>query len=210
MKRLRQFLETFSRAQLPGSEAQAEMSGFGRPQVDQPEDARAASVLLYIFPDRQDEYRMCFIKRTSRFPSDPHAGQIAFPGGQRESRDKSHWHTAIREAQEEVGISPLTTKKLGPLSQLYIPISNFIVYPFLSITEEEPQFRLQESEVEAIITPKVIDILDEKNLQYRDLKVAKNRVLPNVPHFYLENQIIWGATAMILNEFKASALAYEH
>ncbi len=210
MKDLRQFLDSFSRIQLPGSEAQAKMSGFGRPRVDQPQHAKAASVLLYIFPDRRDEYRMCFIKRSSRFPADPHAGQIAFPGGQREPQDKTHWHTAIREAQEEVGISPEKTKKLGPLSQLYIPVSNFIVYPFLSISEEVPQFQLQESEVAAIITPKVTDILDDKNLQYRDLKVAKNRVLPNVPHFYLENQIIWGATAMILNEFKASALSYEY
>jgi len=209
VKGLKQFLDRFSEITLPGSSAQAELSGFGRSRVQQPAHAKSAAVLLHLFPDDHNIFRMCFIKRSSRYPEDPHAGQIAFPGGQREVQDKSHWHTALREAKEEVGISLENTKKVGPLSKLYIPVSNFIVYPYLSYSEETPHFRLQEEEVVALITPKVSDILAEKTLQFREIKVGRNRILPKVPHFYLEEHIIWGATAMILNEFKASVLAFQ-
>lgn len=209
MKRLHQFLDSFTSISLPGPAAQAELSGFGRPRVQQAGNAKKAAVLLYVFPDLQGNYRMCFIKRTSRYPSDPHAGQISFPGGKREPQDNTDWDTAIREAKEEVGILPGNTKKIGALSPLYIPVSNFIVHPFLSSAEEAPNFQLQEEEVDAIITPKISDILDQNSLQYREIKVGQGRLLKDVPHFYLEKQIIWGATAMILNEFKASLLNYQ-
>ncbi len=209
MEYLRHFLDSFPQLELPGTAAQAELSGFGRSRVKKPKNAKTAAVLLHIFPDQAGQHRMCFIKRASRYPSDPHAGQISFPGGQQESQDATYWDTALREAREEVGISPQKTKKIGALSTLYIPVSNFLVYPFLSFADESPEFQLQETEVDAIITPKISEIIDESSLQYREIAVGKDRVLPDVPHFYLEKNIVWGATAMILNEFKAAVLAHQ-
>ncbi len=82
------FLNSFSKIELPGAKAQNEMAGFGRPDAKKPDHAKQASVLLCIFPDEDGVLRMCFIKRSTRYPSDPHAGQISFPGGQREGLDK--------------------------------------------------------------------------------------------------------------------------
>ncbi|NBC25064.1 MAG: NUDIX domain-containing protein [Bacteroidetes bacterium] len=203
-----EFLDSFPKIELPGVEAQNEMAGLGRPDSKKPENAKHASVLLCIFPDEDENLRMCFIKRSTRYPSDPHAGQISFPGGQREALDKSLWHTAIREAKEEVGLHPEKAKKIGALTDLYIPVSNFIVYPFLSFVSDVPNFRQQESEVDDIITPMVSDILDPNNLRFKTLEIRGRRKLANVPHFHLENQVIWGATAMILNEFKTAALRF--
>ena len=202
------FLNSFSKIELPGAKAQNEMAGFGRPDAKKPDDAKQASVLLCIFPDEDGFLRMCFIKRSTRYPSDPHAGQISFPGGQREGLDKTLWQTAIREAKEEVGLKAEKAQKIGVLSDLYIPVSNFVVHPFLSYVPELPNFRLQESEVDDIITPKVSDILDPNNLRFKTLTVRGEIKLSNVPHFYLEKQVIWGATAMILNEFKVVALRF--
>ncbi len=107
-----------------------------------------------------------------------------------------------------MGLKAEKAQKIGVLSDLYIPVSNFVVHPFLSYVPELPNFRLQESEVDDIITPKVSDILDPKNLRFKTLTVRGEIKLSNVPHFYLEKQVIWGATAMILNEFKVVALRF--
>jgi 8-oxo-dGTP pyrophosphatase MutT (NUDIX family) len=204
---IKSFIENFSSSTLPGSHAQSEMSGFGRPNVPISEHAKNASVLLLFYPEGA-EYNLCFIKRSSRYPEDPHSGQIAFPGGQEESVDESLWHTALREAQEEVGVDANAVQRIGPLTSLYIPISNFLVHPYMGYLEEAPKFSPQESEVQEIITPKVSSILHPGTIKKADLTLGKNKRLKNVPHFYLEKNIVWGATAMILNEFKACAIQF--
>ncbi len=207
MSWIKSFIENFSNAPLPGSHAQSEMSGFGRANIAPTEHARKASVLLLFYPEGS-EHNLCFIKRTSRYPQDPHSGQIAFPGGQEEKQDQSLWHTALREAKEEVGVDPDAVRQIGPLTPLYIPVSNFLVHPFMGHVEDVPNFSPQESEVQEIITPKVSSILHPGTIKKTDLIMGKNKRLKNVPHFYLKENIVWGATAMILNEFKACAIQF--
>lgn len=108
-------------------------------------------------------------------------------------------HTALREAMEETGVAPDQVEMLGPLTSLYIPVSNFEVHPFVGYTTTRPDFVLQQDEVDDIIEVPVSFLLDPGSIQTIDLTV-RNFQLKNVHCFKYEGHIIWGATAMMLNE----------
>lgn len=123
-----------------------------------------------------------------------------------ETKDEDIWHTSLRETEEEVGIPSGTIKKIGQLSSLYIPVSNFLVYPHIGYINFIPTFKLQKSEVSKVITPPVHHLLGEGVIKYKDLKVRNDIMLESVPHFYLDDNVIWGATAMMLNELRLTLL----
>ncbi len=167
-----------------------------------PANARQAAVLALLYP-QNGRWHLCLIKRTSSDPRDRHAGQIAFPGGSREAEDPDLLHTALREASEETGINPRAVRQLGPMTPIYIPVSNFQVYPFLAWSESRPDFRPQESEVEAILEPPVKDLFHPRSLQRRSIRLASGRQLDQAPCLIWEGHLIWGATAMMLSELRA-------
>lgn len=195
-----QKIEKSLQNELPGRAAQFEMANISR-TLDYvvPSDAKLAGVKLLLFP-KQDKLHLSFIQRTSKNPNDPHSGQVSFPGGKLEPNDESLLACALRETEEEVGVLPSKIKVLGALTQLYIPVSNFNVYPFVGFLEEEPLFKLQESEVKSVITLPIDHFLNPENLDSTDITV-RNFTMKNVPYFKIETNKIWGATAMILNEF---------
>jgi 8-oxo-dGTP pyrophosphatase MutT (NUDIX family) len=195
-----QKIEKSLQNELPGRAAQFKMTNISRTLDDiVPSDAKLAGVKLLLFP-KQDKLHLSFIQRTAKNPNDPHSGQISFPGGKLEPNDESLLACALRETEEEVGVLPSKIKVLGALTQLYIPVSNFDVYPFVGFLEEEPLFKLQESEVKSVITLPIDHFLNPENLDSTDITV-RNFTMKNVPYFKAENNKIWGATAMILNEF---------
>ncbi len=167
-----------------------------------PANARQAAVLALLYP-QNGHWHLCLIKRTSSDPRDRHAGQIAFPGGSREAEDPDLLHTALREACEETGINPRAVRQLGPMTPIYIPVSNFQVYPFLAWSESRPDFRPQESEVEAILEPPVEDLFHPRSLQRRPIRLASGRQLDQAPCLIWKDHLIWGATAMMLSELRA-------
>ena len=130
-----------------------------------------------------------------------HSGQISFPGGKRELTDRDLLHTAIRETEEEIGISSKQILPLHALSKIYIPPSQFIVNPYLMFSEDSLSFKADEIEVEKILEINIKDLLDDRNLKQTKLKHSDNLVI-NTPYFDLNDQVVWGATAMILSEFK--------
>lgn len=187
---------------LPGQESQSELAAFkglfGKP----PQTVRQAGVLALFYPTSEG-WHICFIQRPKRNPNDPHAGQISFPGGKREESDKDLWHTAIRETEEEIGIPAEEISMIGSLTQLYIPVSNFVVFPKVGFIEQQPQFILQEEEVADIITPPVKHFLHAEAIQKANMTVRNNVKLQQVPHFKFNQHIIWGATAMMFNELRS-------
>jgi 8-oxo-dGTP pyrophosphatase MutT (NUDIX family) len=185
---------------LPGRLAQFEMTNITR-DIDYvvPDNARLAGVMLLIFP-LADQFHVLFIQRTAQNPNDPHSGQVSFPGGKFEQSDASLLHCALRETYEEVGVNSDSIQVLGALTPLYIPISNFDVHPFVGYTPQKPDFFLQESEVKSIITHPVEHFLSEHNKDNQDITV-RDFTMRNVPYFKSDDRKIWGATAMILNEF---------
>lgn len=160
---------------------------------------RKAAVLALFYPDKNDNTNIVLILRKTY--KGVHSAQIGFPGGKVELTDKDLEETAIRETYEEVGVRPENINILKKLTKIYIPPSNFWVYPFIGITNHTPKFVRQETEVERILEIKLEDFLNESSLVKKRLSTsyAKN---VEVPAFLLNDHIVWGATAMMLSEVK--------
>jgi 8-oxo-dGTP pyrophosphatase MutT (NUDIX family) len=165
-----------------------------------PENARQAAVLIYLYPI-EDVMHAVFIRRND-YPG-VHSGQIAFPGGKVESEDASLWYTALREAHEEVGILPENVTLIKPITSVYIPPSNFQVFPFLAYGHQRPNFVLQIEEVSEILEFPLAHLFEDANLTSMRLTTSYSKSI-EVPAFQIENQIIWGATAMMVSELKDS------
>ena len=130
-----------------------------------------------------------------------HSGQISLPGGKFEETDESLIYTALRESQEEIGIDPGQVQIIGQLTEMYIPPSNFQVTPVVGYQASRPHFTADPKEVAKIIEIKLEDLLDERNRQMKKMKISLGFSL-KVPSYFINKNIIWGATAMILSEFR--------
>jgi hypothetical protein len=106
----------------------------------------------------------------------------------------------LRETYEEIGVEKNNIHLIGSLSSFYIPVSGFEMFPFIGWIESEPMTSIHDKEVERIFSASVKDfVLDETQKTKKDTL----RGFPvNIPYFDLGNEIVWGATAMILAEFK--------
>lgn len=161
-----------------------------------PENYNRSAVLLLFYPDGNDAY-FPLIKRP--IYKGVHSGQIALPGGKYEEIDQDLAQTALREANEEVGINPSKVELLGKMTDLFIPPSNFLVSPYLGITKEKPVFVPEEKEVNRILLTPVRTLQSPEILKRRELLMGDKFKL-DTPFFELEGETVWGATAMILSE----------
>lgn len=146
---------------------------------------------------------MLLIKRVE--DGKAHSGQVSFPGGKQDIQDADLRTTALREANEEVGLISSEVEIIGSLTPLYIPVSNFNVYPFVGYADKEPVYNLSEREVDAIIEVPVRELFLPESKTVIDITspVLKGK-LKNVKAYRLaEGHIIWGATAMIISELEA-------
>lgn len=187
---------------LPGVQAQLRMSSMKRIHELMgsvaSSQAKPSSVLLLLYPIGKD-LNLVFIQRPNYVGV--HAGQISLPGGKREPGDSDLTETALRESKEEIGINPDDVRILGKLSDLYIPPSRFLVSPFVGYSPTRPDFIKDPSEVDEIIEVKVKDLFSEHVLKMTRHKVGLGIII-KVPAFVVKGHVIWGATAMILSEFK--------
>lgn len=161
------------------------------------EDHRKGAVLMLFYPDSHNSF-VPFIKRPE-YPG-VHSGQIAFPGGKWEPSDRDLSVTALRESEEEIGVYSEKVTLLGKLSDVYIPPSNFLVSPYIGFISEKPDFKPEPKEVERIISCPFPVLLDK---EIRKLTQVKGSSGPRfeTPYFDIENEVVWGATAMMLGEF---------
>jgi 8-oxo-dGTP pyrophosphatase MutT (NUDIX family) len=183
---------------LPGSGAHILLEPTSRkkyPAVPNLEKAIPGAVLA-LFYRQNNSIHLIFIQRPQY--DGVHSGQIAFPGGRYENTDHNLLFTALRETREEIGIIPEKVKVLGQLSQLYIPPSNFIVSPFVGFLENDPVFVPDNNEVAEVFSIDIESLADKTVLQKLPVKVRGQNF--DVPCFFVESRMIWGATAMMLNE----------
>lgn len=190
---------------LPGEEAQLLMAPSIRSKMSsynfEELNPKISAVLALVYPNEKLEPTMVLTLRQSY--KGVHSGQISFAGGKKDEQDISLKHTALREAREEIGISEDEVQVLTELSNLYIPPSNFLVYPFLAYVESKPNFITDEAEVASIIEFNPFMLIDEqvKSKMMIEKHPSGNNV--TAPYYQIQEHKVWGATAIILSEIEA-------
>ncbi len=186
---------------LPGPLAQQAMSSVHRLKTGwapPPENARVSAVLLALSHDGE-RVRLPFIRRA--IDHSVHSGQIALPGGRKEEQDASLVSTALRETYEEIGIAVSENQVLGQLTPLYIPPSNSLVTPVVAWLPEPPEgYQPDPREVDAVLEFSLEELLHPPHRKETEVTVMGNLKM-KAPAFVIEDTVIWGATAMMMNEF---------
>lgn len=162
------------------------------------QSAIKCAVGIHIFFNKEPQ--IVLIERPSTMRK--HAGQVAFPGGKMDETDRDLVHTAIRESEEELGINPQSTQLIGSLSPVFIPVTNYVVYPFVFIHEKKPIFKANEMEVNTILCLSFSTLLNPSFQTSKEISIENGDVLSDVPCFEFENNTIWGATSLMLNEMR--------
>jgi len=160
---------------------------------------RKAGVMALFYPSINKSTNLLLILRKTY--KGVHSNQVGLPGGKAEKSDDGLLTTALRETYEEVGVVPKDITVVKKISEIYIPPSNFIVQPFIGLYKNPKPFIKQESEVELILEVPIKDFLDEGLIVSKKLTTSY-AVDIEVPAFELNGYIVWGATAMMLNEIK--------
>jgi len=196
---VRYLTEKLANGSLPGQTAHRKMVHPHRFMEFPPDNAKLAGVMVLFYP-KESEWQMVLIERQSFDERDQHKGQISFPGGKFDPSDADLSNTAIRETQEEIGVFSQYIQILGSLTPIYIPVSNFHVFPYIGLMNFAPIFKPQWSEVKEIIEIPILDLLNPAFQKLSDIQIHKDFVLNDVPCFNMKEKIIWGATAMIISE----------
>ena len=202
-------LSKISNLPLPGKKAQFMMAPIER--VTQFSDLdvakmnpRKAGVMMLFYPDQDHTAKMILMLRKKY--KGVHSNQVGFPGGKVEEEDTSMLDTALRETEEEIGISRDKITVVKEMSATYIPPSNFCVYPFVGYSDTPLDFVPQEEEVEGLIEVAITDFLSDEAVISKKMSTSYMDDI-DVPAFLLNDHIVWGATAMMLSELKVLLLS---
>jgi len=152
----------------------------------------AVMLLLY---KKSNSLNIILIKRQENLSY--HPGQISFPGGTHEDKE-TFLETALRETHEEVGIEPDNLEVLGSLYPVYIPPSDFMVYPFVSWHNSQPVWSPCHDEVAEIIEVSIHELFKNSSKSSEIREINDSEI--TVPYFRIKKHKVWGATAMILSE----------
>lgn len=185
---------------LPGFSAQKKM---GPTLLDgtllhdrSPSNACRINGVMLLFFVKKNDIRLLLTVRSSEMRK--HKGEISCPGGGLDPNE-TPLQAAIRETEEETGVSEQEIEVLGALSDLYIPVSDNLLKPHVGFYHGEPFFKPDEREVQQILTPNFSYFLSEENVKKEQWNLHGFDLI--VPCWHINNRPLWGATAMILNEF---------
>lgn len=172
--------------------------------ADLPGNGKNAAVLLMLYcPSEVDETVLTLTRR--RTDMSKHPGQISFPGG-RQDDGESLMKTALRETSEEIGIDQHNIEILGKLNKVYIPPSDFTVTPFVGWHQGSPKFKAAEYEVAEILEVPIKKFLEPATLVNGPVSTWNRKDPANpekivAPYYAIGSNQIWGATAIMLDEF---------
>lgn len=159
---------------------------------------KKAAILALFYPDKNNNTHFLLTKRASY--KGTHSAQISFPGGKFDFEDKSLKNTALRETNEEIGVEKKDITVIKEMTDVYIPPSNFLVTPFIGYIKNTPLF-IKNYEVKELIPVSLDDFLNKTSILTTTLSTSYAKEI-TVPCFKLNSYIVWGATAMMLNEIR--------
>ena len=194
-------LEQRLKLPLPGGEAHAPLravpAGIIKPKFEHKTPPKPGGVLILLY-EEDGVIKFPLTKRPDYLGT--HGGQISLPGGKAEPGEDIIT-TALREAEEEIGVARSSINVIGQLSEFFVIPSNFMVTPVIGYLEERPQFNPDPKEVVRVIEGTIDELIRLDAVQTREILAAK--IYPMMaPHFEIEGEVVWGATAMILNELR--------
>jgi 8-oxo-dGTP pyrophosphatase MutT (NUDIX family) len=155
---------------------------------------KRAAVLIPLFK-KNGEYHILLTRRSEKV--EHHKGQISFPGGRHDHEDEDLLTTALREAEEEMGISPKDVRILGELDDI-CTVTDFCVSPFVGLIPYPYPFKMNRQEIEEAIEVPLGSLLDPDRFR-KDFREHGGRAWP-VYFYQHEHHTIWGATASILKQ----------
>lgn len=184
---------------LPGIEVQWMMASSDRMLKDFPlvpgPDARNAGVMILLWK-YNNHIRTVFMQRPGY--AGIHGGQISFPGGKMEKSDESIIDTATREVREEIGLDRSSINIIGSLTPLFIPVSNTIVTAVVGWINYTPVFNTDPMEVDFLIESDLRNFLNPEIIETKPMEIRGENY--EIRYFNCDGHVIWGATAMMLNE----------
>ena len=184
------------RPPLPGVKAHELVAPKGRPRADEIDKLnirpRLSAVAVVIERYQPSAYRIILIKRSEY--AGVHSAQISFPGGQRD-RDEVLLQTSLRELHEELGIRLSPSQLLTPLTELYIPPSNFLMYPFVYLCEGINKCFPDPMEVADVLYLPLERLKEDPCFEISEVNIRG--IKTQVKALSLHNNIIWGATSMV-------------
>jgi 8-oxo-dGTP pyrophosphatase MutT (NUDIX family) len=165
-----------------------------------------AAVLAPVFRDAEGVMRILLLLRTDR---GIHGGQLGLPGGRPEPGDLDFLETALREAEEEVGLAPTDVEVLAALAPLETVQTGWRVHPFLGRVPGDHPWRPQPTEVAALFTPSV-EVLGDQSRRARLLFTSSHFRTPlEVEGIEIEGHVLWGMTLRLLDDLVPRLLAGE-
>ncbi len=160
------------------------------------QDAIPAAVLILLF-EQDDDIHFVLTERTHTV--EHHRGQISLPGGVQENGEELSF-TAKRETHEEIGINPGEIDIIGKLSSLFVIASGFNIQPYIGIHNSVFEPNPAPNEVASVFWVPIEDLVNDENMKSEHRNIRGHDV--DVPYFHFNDHKVWGATAMILSEFK--------
>jgi 8-oxo-dGTP pyrophosphatase MutT (NUDIX family) len=192
-------LEERLKQPLPGARAHDLMRaipvGAIRPDFSHSLPPKPGAVLILLY-ESDKGIQFPLIKRQEYLGA--HSGQISLPGGKAEENEDAV-ETALREAEEEIGLKRNDVRVIGKLSDFFVVPSNFLVTPIVVAANSIPDLSPDPREVARILSGNLFDITRQDAILNKEI-VAGGKYKMMAPHFEIEGEVVWGATAMILNE----------
>jgi 8-oxo-dGTP pyrophosphatase MutT (NUDIX family) len=184
---------------LPGKTAQKAMLAKPRKKINFPnsEEHAIPSAVLILLYQESDDIHFILTERTNEVQH--HKGQISLPGGSWEEGEQLH-ETATRETEEELGIPMKNIEIVSELTPLFINVTGYIIHPFVGFVSAKPNIIPQPNEVSNVFTATISELLNPINSKTELWTIRETPV--DVPFFKFGKYKVWGATAMILSEFK--------
>jgi 8-oxo-dGTP pyrophosphatase MutT (NUDIX family) len=182
---------------LPGLDCQLKMAPEHRNFYDDIDKKLNAAVAIIISISIKKEWEIILTKRAEY--NGHHSGQVSFPGGKEEPGDEDLIQTAVRETYEEIGLQLTNENHIGALTPLFIPVSQFMVFPYVFLKSKIGDYILDKSEVDYIIHYPLRKLTDKSLIKLTNFQIS-NRII-STPYYAIMEEVVWGATAMILSEF---------
>ena len=180
-----------SRLRASGSAANSD----GYRETDTPSEALKCAAVLVPLLRLDGEWHLLFTRRTDRVES--HKGQVSFPGGACDEGESTPEQTALREADEEIGLRPADVRVLGRLAPM-ATISSYRVTPVVGVIPWPYVFRPAHAEVARVFTMPLKWLAEKSNHWEFNLLGRNHSVIFFHPY---DGELLWGATARMTVEF---------